>query len=194
MRTIITLLTTVVLAAPLTAQDRRPMTTDDGLDMVRVGGAQISPDGSWVLFSKSELDWEENERKTTWWRVPADGSEEAYRFIGEEGGSGFQFSPDGVWLAFTRSVEEKNQLFLIRTNGGEAVQLSEHETAVGSYAWTEDGTRIVFVAAHARTEEEEKARKDGEDAIFVDEGPTARGAASGMTCGAWISPRRRRRG
>jgi dipeptidyl aminopeptidase/acylaminoacyl peptidase len=175
MRPIIAAITALVLVTPLAAQERRPMTTDDGLEMVRVGGAQISPDGSWVLFSKSELDWEENERKTTWWRVPADGSEEAYRFIGEDGGSGFQFSSDGVWLAFTRSVEEKNQLFVMRTDGGESIQLSEHGTAVGSFAWTEDATRIVFVAAHKRSEKEEKAHKDGDDAIFVDEGPNGQG-------------------
>jgi dipeptidyl aminopeptidase/acylaminoacyl peptidase len=155
------------------------MTTDDALDMVRVGGALMSPDGSWVLFSRSELDWDENERKTTWWRVPADGSEEAYRFVGEGGGSDFRFSPDGTWLSFKRPVEEKNQLFLMRTTGGEALQLSKHETAVGSYEWAEDGSRIVFVASHKRSDEEEKARKDGDDAIFVDEGP------NGQTAGQW---------
>ena len=179
MRNIFAILTLLVSTVPASAQERRAMTTDDALDMVQVGGAQISPDGTWVLFSKSELDWEENERKTTWWRVPTDGSAEPYRFIGEEGGSSFRFSPDGAWLSFTRSVEEKNQLFLIRTNGGEALQLSEHETAVGSYSWTDDGTRIVFVASHKRSEEEEKDRKDGNDAIFVDEGP------NGQTAGQW---------
>lgn len=167
------------VASSLRAQDRRPMTTDDALDLVGVGGAQISPDGRWVLFSKSELDWDENERKTTWWRVPADGSEEAHRFIGEEGGSGFRFSPDGRWLSFTRSVDDKSQLFLIRTDGGEALQLSEHETSVGSYRWLDDGSSIVFVAAHARSAEEEKERKDGYDAIFVDEG------ANGQQAGEW---------
>jgi dipeptidyl aminopeptidase/acylaminoacyl peptidase len=167
------------VASSLRAQDRRPMTTDDALDLVGVGGAQISPDGRWVLFSKSELDWDENERKTTWWRVPADGSEEAHRFIGDEGGSGFRFSPDGRWLSFTRSVDDKSQLFLIRTDGGEALQLSEHETSVGSYRWLDDGSSIVFVAAHARTAEEEKERKDGYDAIFVDEG------ANGQQAGEW---------
>jgi len=175
------LLVAVSLTIPpvLEGQDRRPMTTDDGLALVAVGGAQISPDGRWVLFSKSELDWDENERKTSWWRVPADGSEPPHRFIGEEGGSGFRFSPDGRWLSFTRSVDDKNQLFLIRTDGGEALQLSEHETAVGSYRWSPDGGSIVFVAAHARSEEEEKARKDGDDAIFVDEG------ANGQRAGEW---------
>jgi len=168
----------LLLAVPAAAQERRAMTTDDGLDMIRVGGATISPDGSWVLFSKSELDWGENERKTTWWRVPTGGGE-PYRFIGEEGGSGFQFSPDGSMLSFTRSVDEKSQLFLMRTDGGEAQKLSKHKTSVGSYRWSQDGSKIFFVAAEPRSEEEEKARKDGDDAIFVDEGP------SGQRAGTW---------
>ncbi|HAC07901.1 MAG TPA: hypothetical protein DCF71_18815 [Gemmatimonadetes bacterium] len=168
----------LLLAVPAAAQERRAMTTDDGLDMIRVGGATISPDGSWVLFSKSELDWGENERKITWWRVPTGGGE-PYRFIGEEGGSGFQFSPDGSTLSFTRSVDEKSQLFLMRTDGGEAQKLSKHKTSVGSYRWSQDGSKIFFVAAEPRSEEEEKARKDGDDAIFVDEGP------SGQRAGTW---------
>ena len=168
----------LLLAVPAAAQERRAMTTDDGLDMIRVGGATISPDGSWVLFSKSELDWGENERKTTWWRVPTGGGE-PYRFIGEEGGSGFQFLPDGSMLSFTRSVDEKSQLFLMRTDGGEAQKLSKHKTSVGSYRWSQDGSKIFFVAAEPRSEEEEKARKDGDDAIFVDEGP------SGQRAGTW---------
>ena len=168
----------LLLAVPAAAQERRAMTTDDGLDMIRVGGATISPDGSWLLFSKSELDWGENERKTTWWWVPTGGGE-PYRFIGEEGGSGFQFSPDGSMLSFTRSVDEKSQLFLMRTDGGEAQKLSKHKTSVGSYRWSQDGSKIFFVAAEPRSEEEEKARKDGDDAIFVDEGP------SGQRAGTW---------
>ncbi|MGB1778270.1 MAG: S9 family peptidase, partial [Longimicrobiales bacterium] len=76
MRNALLCLALLIAAAPLTAQQRRAMTTDDALNMVQVGGATISPDGSWVLFSKSELDWDENERTTTWWKAPSDGSEE----------------------------------------------------------------------------------------------------------------------
>ena len=182
MRTL-TLLIGFTLAVPVAGQERRAMTTDDGLDMVRVGGATISPDGSWVLFSKSELNWEENERETTWWRVSAEGGE-PYRYIGEEGGGNFQFSPDGSKLAFTRSVDDESQLFLLPTTGGEAVQLSEHETSIGSYAWSEDGSKIFFVATEPRTEEEEKAREAGYDAIFVDEGPN--GQQDGNWNNLWL--------
>lgn len=179
MRRLMVGLLTLTFAIPASGQERRPMTTDDGLDMVQVGGALMSPDGNWVLFSKSELDWDENERKTTWWRAASDGSGEPYRFIGEEGGRSFQFSPDGTWLSFLRTVDEKAQLFVMRTNGGEATQLTKHETAVGSYEWSQGGAKILFVAAEPRTSEEEKARKDGYDAIFVDEG------SNGQTASEW---------
>lgn len=180
MRSLYVAAAAALLASPTAAQegDLRPMTTDDGLDMVQVGSPTIAPDGSWVLFSRSELDWEENERKTTWWRADADGSE-PWRFIGEEGGRGFTFSPDGTLLGFTRAVDGKAQLHLIRTAGGEAWKLTDHATAVGAFAWTGDGARIVFVADDARSDEEEKARKAGDDAIFVDEGP------NGQTAGVW---------
>ena len=179
----LTLLIVFVLAVPVAGQERQAMTTDDGLDMVQVGGAMISPDGSWVLFSKSELNWEENERKTTWWRVSAEGGE-PYRYIGDDGGGNFQFSPDGRRLAFTRSVDDESQLFLLPTTGGEAVQLSEHETSIGSYAWSEDGSKIIFVATEPRTDEEEEAREAGYDAIFVDEGPN--GQQSGNWNNLWL--------
>ena len=40
------------------------MTVDDALNMVRLADVLMSPDGSWVFFSKSELDWDKNKRKT----------------------------------------------------------------------------------------------------------------------------------
>jgi len=179
-RTILTTIAIALAIAPqLSAQnqERRPMTTDDGLNMVRVSNALISPDGEWVFYSKSELDWDENKRKSTYHIVPADGGA-SYQYIGEDGGSAFQFSPDGRFLSFRRTVDEKQQLFLMRTNGGEAVQLTKHESSVGSYLWSQDSRRIFFIASEPRSKEEEKRHKDGYDAIIVDEGPNGQQASS----------------
>ena len=164
--------------------DKRPMTVDDQLNMVGVGTGLISPAGDWVLFSKSELDWKKNKRESSYYRVDADG-ENAYRFIGKEGGSQFQFSPKGTYLSFLRSVaddgekDKKSQIFLIRASGGEAIQQTKHATSIRSYKWTEDETRIFFVADQATTKEEKKEKKDGYDAVWVDEGP------NGQRSGAW---------
>lgn len=165
-------------ALPLGAQDRRAMTTDDGLEMVEVGDAMISPDGRWVFYSLSELDWAENERDETYYMVEADGGE-PFPFIGEEGGGSFQFSPGGTYLSFTRSVDDHRQLFLMRTSGGEAVQLTDHEESVGRYVWAEDESRIWFLADHPRNDELEEEIEKGADAIFVDE------AANGQGAGRW---------
>ena len=157
-------------AVPALAQERRAMTTDDGLEMVSVGNALMSPDGQWVLYSRSELNWDDNKRETTYHMIPAGGGE-SFQFIGKAGGSGFQFSPDGKYLSFRRAVDEVQQIFVMRTHGGEAVQLTKHKTSVGTYQWSEDSDRIFFVADEPRSEEDEKEHKKGDDAIFVDEGP-----------------------
>ncbi|MGD8817405.1 MAG: S9 family peptidase, partial [Acidobacteriota bacterium] len=151
-------------------QGPRPMTVDDALDMISVGGALMSPDGEWVLFSRRELDWEENEYKTTWHMIPAAGGD-SFEYIGEEGGGSFQFSPDGRYLTLTRSVDGKRQIFWMRTAGGEATQLTEHETSVGSYQWSDDSTKIFFTADDKRPEDESTMVDEDEDVVFVDEGP-----------------------
>ncbi|RMH67122.1 MAG: S9 family peptidase [Bacteroidetes bacterium] len=164
---------------PAAAQpDRRPMTTDDGLDMVLINDAVLSPDGSLVLFERSTLNWAKNKRDETIYAVPATGGE-PYPFLGQDGGSDLRFSPDGAYLAFKRTVDKKAQLFVMRTAGGEARQLTKHRASVGPYRWSPDGTTIYFVSDDPRPEKEQKEYENGADAIVVDEGP------NGQTAGRW---------
>ncbi len=195
MRLLVPVVATLLLTAPgsASAQDSAPtdqdsvavpraMTVDDALDMVSVGSPLISPDGSWVLYSRRTLDWDENEYKTEYWRVSADGADR-YRFIGEDGGSGFEFSPNGTYLSFRRPVGEgtnrKQQLFVMRMDGGEAVQLTKHDTSVGAFEWSNDETRVYFQADDEKPDSVSAEEKKGADAIFVDEGP------NGQTADQW---------
>ncbi len=149
---------------------KRPMTTDDALNMVRLSQALISPDGKCVFFSKSELDWNKNKRNTKYYMISSEGGK-SFQYIGEAGGSSFQFSPDGKYFSFKRTVEKKSQVFLMPTTGGEAVQLTEHKNSVVSYKWSQDSSKIFFTASEPRSKKEEKEYKAGYDVIFVDEGP-----------------------
>jgi len=162
--------------------EQRPMTTDDALDMVSVSPQAMSPDGEWVLFSKRKLDWDDNKYKTEIWMAPTDGGE-AFQYLGEDGGSDFRFSPDGKYVTFKRSAGEgkkkTSQLFWMRTTGGEATQLTKHDTSIGQYRWSADSSRIFFVAQDKRGKDEQKAIDDGADVIFVDEGP------NGQTQSQW---------
>ena len=148
----------------------RPMTVDDSLDMDSVGGALMSPGGEWVMFSKNQLDWDENERNTKWYMIPSSGGE-AFEYIGDEGGGSFQFSPDGKYLTLTRSVDGDRQIYWMRTAGGEAVQLTKHETSIGSYQWSDDSKRIFFAATDKRPDDESTIVNEDDDVVFVDEGP-----------------------
>ena len=160
----------------------RSFTVDDAIDMVRVSGPRLSPDGSRILFTRNELDWDENERVSRIWVVGADGRN-ARPFTGSPDDRSAVWSPDGRWVSFTRPAGEGDggarQLFLLPVDGGEAAQLTRHATAVGSYRWSRDGTSIFFLAADSLPDDVEKERKNGDDAIFIDEGP------NGQTRGSW---------
>lgn len=169
------LLLLIGLATNLIAQ-KRAMTTDDGLNMVRLSGAYISPDGTRVLYGKSELDWSKNKRNTKYHSIQPDGSDD-YQFLGKDGGGSVQFSPDGKYISLTRPVDKKSQLFLIRVSGGEAVQLSKHPESIRSYQWSPDGKKIYFLANKELSKEAQKAKKDGYDHVMVDEGPNGQRAS-----------------
>jgi len=157
---------------------KRAMTTDDYLNMVRVGSSMISPDGDEVIFGKRTLNWEENKYETKYYYIPAD-SGETYQYIGEEGGSSLQYSPNGKYISLKRTVDENSQIFLLPTAGGEAIQLTKHKNSVGSYEWSEDSKAIYFVAEVPKTAEEKKKYKAGYDHFFMDEAP------NGQTEGEW---------
>lgn len=163
---------------------RRAMTVDDALDMVAISGAVITPDADSVLYNRRELNWDDNKYETETWMVSTTG-DAPFRFIGEGGGTDFSFSPDGTILTFKRSVgegkKETQQLFSMRTNGGEAVQLTEHATSIGAYRWSADSQRILFVASEQQPDADKKAIDKGDDAIFVDEGP------NGQTRSDWTN-------
>jgi dipeptidyl aminopeptidase/acylaminoacyl peptidase len=157
---------------------KRNLTTDDGLQMVGLSSSMISPDGQSVIFGKSTLNWEKNKRETKYFYISADGENE-YQYIGEDGASSLTYSPKGTYISLKRAVDKKQQVFLMRTSGGEAVQLTKHETSVGSYVWAEDESAIFFIADRAQSKEEEKKKKDGYDSYVVDEGP------NGQTADNW---------
>ena len=167
----------------LAAQDSGGQTFsfDDAIDMARVSGPRLAPDGSRVLFVRNELDWDENKRVSRIWVVGADG-QNARPFTGSADDSNPEWSPDGRWMSFTRPVGDSDkvrQLFVLPVDGGEAVQLTRHATAVGSYRWSRDGGSIFFQASDSLPDGVEKERKNGDDAVFIDEGP------NGQTRGSW---------
>jgi dipeptidyl aminopeptidase/acylaminoacyl peptidase len=186
-----TLVLVLALAAPAAAQSRRAPTVDDLLDLVQVSAPAIAPDGSRLLFSRSELaKWTENKREATIWIVNADGTD-ARQLLGSDKDRNAAWSPDGRQVAFLSTRDQEGQrdapgaqIWLLPMAGGEATKLTDLTTGVRAFRWTDDGARIFFVADEPESDEEKASKKNVGDGIFVDEGPNGQGR--GRYSNLWV--------
>src|SRR5919109_1576057 len=152
----------IVLLQPTVAQSKRAMTIDDVLNLVQVSSPRISPDGTRVLYTVSELaKWKDNKRTTAVWMANADGSN-ARRFLGHEKDRDAAWSPDGKYVAFlsTRDAGDSKadspegsdnaaQIYVIPVDGGEATKLTDHKGKIKSFEWMKDSASIMFLAERA---------------------------------------------
>ena len=65
---------------------------------------------------------------------------------GKEGAAQPAWSPDGQQLAFVRAVEGKPQIFLMRLDGGEAIQLTQFRYGATNPVWHPQGQQLLFTA------------------------------------------------
>ncbi len=159
-----------LLASPAGAQ-KRPMTILDLIAVPGVGDPQISPDGSQILYVKTDADWGEDRTISHIFRVHADGSGTVQLTYGKEGQSSPRWSPDGRHVAFTanRDDAEGTQIYLLSAGVGEARRLTTHATSVNSIEWSPDGRFIYFLASEPLTPEEKKKQEIGDDVYAFDE-------------------------
>jgi dipeptidyl aminopeptidase/acylaminoacyl peptidase len=159
-------------ASFLSAGEKRAMTVDDTLDMVRIGDVVMTPDGSKVFYTERRLNWETNKYEKTLYMVQALGGE-AVPFVRKDGGEIFRISPDGKYLSMLREIDDQPQVFLMDLSGGEAWQLTHQQGKINDYRWAGNGS-IVFVAEEPMGEVEKEEFELGNDSIFVNEGPNGK--------------------
>lgn len=163
--------TLLLLQAPSLGAQKRPMTILDLMAVPSVGDPQLSPDGSQLLYVKSQADWEENRTISHIYRVNTDGSGTVQLTYGKEGQSGPRWSPDSQSVAFTadRDDAEGTQIYLLGAGGGEARRVTHHKTSVNSIAWSPCGGFLYFLASDPLSPEEEKRQELRDDVYAFDE-------------------------
>src|SRR5579859_5413532 len=120
------------------------MSPEDLFRLKMVGDAQLSPDGKCIAYVVKYLDRDQNDYVSNIYLWDSDGSRQ-YTSGGKD--SAPRWSPDGRWLAFLSRREEKAQIYLLSTSGGEAVRLTDRKPGAGTPIWSPQSDAIAFVGS-----------------------------------------------
>jgi len=145
------ILTAGCLCGTASAQPKQTLTHELMWSFQRVGTPSPSPDGKWVVFSVSEVNYDSSKDVSDLWIVPTDGSAQPRRLTSNKGAeSGPAWSSDSTRIAFAakRDDDEVAQIYVLPvTTAGEAQRITNAPTAASSPKWSPDGQHIVFQAA-----------------------------------------------
>ena len=139
------------LAAPVDspiAAQQRPLTFMDVQEMKRAGSWTPSPDGAWMLYTVATPDWGEAESQTDIHLVSLSeglGSERRLTYTGDKNETSPAWAPDGSFFLFSSNRDgDRNQLYMMRHDGGEARKITDTKEGVSGFAFSPDGVWLVY--------------------------------------------------
>jgi dipeptidyl aminopeptidase/acylaminoacyl peptidase len=154
----------IAFAAAAAAQATRPVTFMDVQEMRSAGAEAPSPDGRWLLYTVSTPDWQTARQQTDIHLVSLrEGvtSSRQLTFTKEHNETSPQWSSDGSFFVFASNrnaaanASGRNQLFLMRPDGGEARRITDAADGVRDFAFSRDGRWLVF-----------RSGKSGEEQLY----------------------------
>jgi dipeptidyl aminopeptidase/acylaminoacyl peptidase len=169
------LLVASALSAPAQAQPQstvasRPMTFLDMQEMRQVGSPTPSPDGRWMLYTLSVPDWKEAKRQTDIHLVSLQqgvSSSKQLTFTKEKNESSPRWSRDGSFFVFLSNRDapgdaaNRNQLYVMRPDGGEAQRVTDAKEGVSEFAFSRDGRSLVYRSGKSGEEQLYRLPVDG---------------------------------
>ncbi len=149
------------------ADDAKPITVDDIVNIEFAGAFNISPDGKWVVWVKTTPDKEESKRKTNIFLSSTEDTTVLEITRATKNDLNPKFSPDGSRLAYlSQHGKAKTQIYLYDIRGGEPKKISSVSNGVRDFAWRDDD-RIVFSAREDSTFREQKLKKAKDTTVIV---------------------------
>jgi dipeptidyl aminopeptidase/acylaminoacyl peptidase len=170
-------------APPAPAGESQPPAAGEGwrwtpeviVDITRLSSAQISPEGSRIVYVATRPRAADAPRGAAWsdlWVVPFAGGAPRRLTTADAEDKSPAWSPDGRFIAFlsARGAEKaKTRLWVMPADGGEPRPLSGEKSDVESFAWSRDARSIAYVSIDPKSEAKEKDEKEGRDWQVVDQ-------------------------
>jgi dipeptidyl aminopeptidase/acylaminoacyl peptidase len=158
------LLIVPLAAASLGAQAPRPLTFLDAQNMKQAAGSELSPDGRTMLYTLSVPDWNAQRRQSDIYLVSLErglSSTRQLTFTKDKNETSPRWSPDGSFIAFvsnrestgTGAAANRNQLFVMRLDGGEAKRVTDSRDGVSTFTFSKDGKNIVYSSGRTGDEQ-----------------------------------------
>src|SRR5258706_6361562 len=92
---------------------------EEVISLRSVGGVQLSPDGKTVAYTVNTTDWNDNRYDTEIWLAKENENPFQLTNNAKNSSTGPLFSPDGKWISFLSDRGNKNQIYVMRMEGGE---------------------------------------------------------------------------
>jgi dipeptidyl aminopeptidase/acylaminoacyl peptidase len=127
---------------------KRAMTFLDIIEMRSLGWQEdISPDGKWFIYTLNIPDWEKNKSFSDIYITPLTGGKtKQMTLTKDKNESSPKWYKDGSFFAFlSNRSENKNQIFFMRPDGGEAWQVTDDKFGVSSYEWSRDAKYLAYL-------------------------------------------------
>jgi dipeptidyl aminopeptidase/acylaminoacyl peptidase len=147
---------------PAGSADARPMTFLDMQHLRSAGSPAVSPDGRWLLHTVSFPDWNEAKSQTDIFLVSTErgvASARQMTFTPEKNETSPTWARDGSFFLFASnrdapsSAANRNQLYLMRADGGEARRITNAPEGVSTFELSRDGRWLVYRSGRSGREQ-----------------------------------------
>lgn len=107
-----------------------------------VTNPQIAPSNEEAIFVRTQMDKSDQKYYAHLFHIALETGEVTQWTFGNERISNPLWSPNGKQVAFLSNREEKNQVYILNKNGGEAKKITAFTNGVNSFQWASCGKKL----------------------------------------------------